>query len=498
MLLKTQSEVITDAIAGVEANRSVLGDSVADATLAVLRERLAGLEVSRTPTTVADEQSLRQVTVLFADVVDSTRLSQRLDPEDIQAVIDGALSRFRDVVESHGGRALQYAGDSMLAAFGIETAGEDDAERAIRAGLGILEQSRLHSDLVRTRHADLMFELRVGIHTGTVLLGGGVDGEHTIRGMTVNIAARMEQTAPVGGLRITHATFAQVRGVFDVTEEAPLLVKGHDGPIGSYLVHRAKPRAFRSTTRGIEGVETRMIGREVELEKLQAAFKGLLSERKPVFVTVVAEAGVGKSRLLYEFQNWAELRPERYLFFQGRAFAKSQVQPYALIRDVFAWRLQIGEGEAIASARAKLEQEIVPLFVGSDGEEVALSHAHLLGHLIGLDFSESRTSEAFSRTAGKSETAAFMQRRKPFADLRFATTFHSSYCSRICIGPMKDRWSSLRTCDRSCATCRSWYWARHGRRSWNASRIGHARWTRTASNSCRSTRASAGSSPVNY
>ena len=233
----------------------------------------------------------------------------------------------------------------------------------------------LHSDLVRTRHADLMFELRVGIHTGTVLLGGGVDGEHTIRGMTVNIAARMEQTAPVGGLRITHATFAQVRGVFDVTEEAPLLVKGHDGPIGSYLVHRAKPRAFRSTTRGIEGVEHRMIGREVEREKLQAAFKGLLSERKPVFVTVVAEAGVGSSRLLYEFQNWAELRPERYLFFQGRAFAKSQVQPYALIRDVFAWRLQIGEGEAIASARAKLEQEIVPLFVGSDGEEVALSHA---------------------------------------------------------------------------------------------------------------------------
>ena len=118
--------------------------------------------------------------------------------------------------------------------------------------------------------------MRVGVHTGGVLLGSGVDAEGIIRGSAVNIAARMEQTAPAVGLRIIHDTYAQVRGLFEVEPQEPLLVNGVDALVSSYLVLRAKPRSFRIGTRGIEGVATRTIGRDAELEALQAACHRLL------------------------------------------------------------------------------------------------------------------------------------------------------------------------------------------------------------------------------
>src|SRR5205085_3677983 len=112
-----------------------------------------------------------------------------------------------------------------------------------------------------------------GMHTGGVLLGGGVDGDGSVRGIAVNIAARMEQTAPAGALRISHDAYAQVRGMFEVERQQPLAVKGVDEPIQSYLVLRAKARRFRLGSRGIEGVATRMVGRDAELDALQEAFR---------------------------------------------------------------------------------------------------------------------------------------------------------------------------------------------------------------------------------
>src|SRR6185295_5798615 len=112
-------------------------------------------------------------------------------------------------------KVLQYAGDSLLAAFGADGGHEDDAERAVRAGLDLLDEARLQGERVRGTHGQDGFGVRVGVHTGHVLLGGGVDDEGTIRGYTVNIAARLEQTAPPGSLRISQETWRHVRGVFD-------------------------------------------------------------------------------------------------------------------------------------------------------------------------------------------------------------------------------------------------------------------------------------------
>lgn len=386
--MPSEIEQLEAGIAALQAQREQLGDAVVDAMLAPARARLAALSEAASPT--EPEQSLKQVSILFLDVVGSTTLAQGLDPETISGIMDGALARGSAVVEAHRGRVLQYAGDNFLAVFGAPEAREDDAERAVLCGLALLELGRTLGTEVEAAHGHAGFNLRVGIHTGGVLLGGGVDGASTIRGNAVNIAARMEQTAPPGGLRISHDTCALVRGMFELAAQEPLLVKGVDTPLQTHLVLRAKPRSFRIGTRGIEGVATKMIGRDAELERLQAAFRQVFEARRLAALTVVADAGIGKSRLLYEFESWCDAQPQSFFLFRGRATPQTTTQAFGLLRDILAWRLQIQDDDSLEAARRKLEDGIVPLFVHDDGPDLAEAHAHLLGHLIGIDWAGSR------------------------------------------------------------------------------------------------------------
>ena len=384
--MSSEQQQLQTAIDALEAQRSLLGDAVVALAVAPLRAKLASFA---NDSAARPQQSLKHATMLFMDVVGSTTLSQQLDPEEFHAIVDGVLVRGTRVVEAQGGKIISYAGDNLIAVFGATEAREDAAERAVHTGLSLLNIGRALHDDVLARYGHAGCQLRVGIHTGPVLLGGGVQADHTISGLSVNIAARMEQSAPPGGLRISHATYAQVRGVFDVEAQQPIAVKGLEEPVQTYLVQRAKTRAFRVATRGIEGIETRMIGRDAELEALQRAFRKLYTEPRLALVTVVADAGVGKSRLLYEFDNWSEARAETFTIFQGRANPQIQTQPYGLLRDILAWRFQLTDGDSVEQAKGKLVAGIVPLFA-EDGDEMALAHAHLLGQLIGLDFHDSR------------------------------------------------------------------------------------------------------------
>lgn len=388
--MSTLQQQLECAIAAFEAQRLPLGDEMVNMAVAPLKARLAVL--LGTSAAPADEptQVLKQVSILFLDVAGSTTLSQHLDPEAIGEVMDGALSRGTAIVVAHSGKVLQYAGDNILAVFGADVVREDDAERAVRCGLELLSLGKTLGAEVLAAHGHAGFDVRIGIHTGGVLLGGSLDEDSSIHGLAVNIAARMEQTAPPGALRISQDTYTQVRGVFLVEAQAPLAVKGVDIPITSYLVQRLKPRAFRVANRGIEGVATRMIGRDAELEVLQAAFKRLVQPGAGLDrVTVIAEAGLGKSRLLDEFRHWAENRPESYVVFQARAVPQTQVQAYGLLRDMLAWRFEIGDSDSMDVARRKLEGGLIPLFVEDEGETEAKAHAHLLGQLIGLDYTQS-------------------------------------------------------------------------------------------------------------
>ena len=123
--------------------------------------------------------------------------------------------------------------------------------------------------------------MRIGINTGPALLGTvGLTNEYTAIGDTVNLASRVETAAPKGGILITHNTHQLVRGVFDVTELEPITVKGKSEPIRVYTVQSVKPRSFRDTTRGLEGIETRTIGREAELAQMQSAFENTVSKNQ--------------------------------------------------------------------------------------------------------------------------------------------------------------------------------------------------------------------------
>jgi class 3 adenylate cyclase/tetratricopeptide (TPR) repeat protein len=376
--MKERLDQLSAAIAALEAQRALLSDVVVEVALAPLRHELAAL-LGRESSAA---QQLKQVTVLFVDVVGSTAMGQGLGPEEIHAVMDEALARFTTVVQAHYGRVLQYTGDGMLAAFGSEEVAEDDVESAVRAGLAIIEDSRSHACELERRHGIKDFRVRAGLHTGTVLLGGGVDAEGSIRGATVNVAARMEQSAPPGRLRISHDSYRHVRGLFEMSEEAPIQVKGVEQPLHSYLVDRAKPRAFRVASRGIEGVHTQMIGREVELEVVRSTFTATRVDRRSRALTIVGEAGVGKSRLLAEFQQSLDL--DSCWLLMGRAHPRSALYPYGVLRDMLMGQVQLGEDDSGEVARQKLVARLRPLFV-QEGE----GPIHLLGHLIGLDFSAS-------------------------------------------------------------------------------------------------------------
>jgi len=375
----TERDRIEAALAALEAQRATLGVAVIDAAVQGLRTQLAALDQAALPA----PQALKQVTILFLDIVGSTQLSQSLDPEETHAVMDGALLRLTAIVTAHGGKVLQYAGDNLLAVFGAEESREDDPERAVHTGLALLAEGRLLGGEVHERYDHAGFDVRVGVHTGEVLLGGGVDAEGTIRGLAVNIAARMEQSAPAGALRISRETYQHVRGVFDVQPQAPIEAKGVDRPIVTYLVQRAKPRAFRLARRGFEDLSTAMVGRERELAQLLGALEIAAHERRVAAVTVLGEAGLGKSRLIEEYQAALDLDPRSFWLLLGRADRSQRLQPYALLRDMLAWRLQIADSDSAELAKAKLVDGLATR-LGPEGA----TRARYIGQLIGLDFAD--------------------------------------------------------------------------------------------------------------
>ncbi len=369
---------LKQSIAALEAQRGILSDDVVDASIAALQKQLAKLE--------APEQQRKMVTVLFADIVGSTRMIRDLDPEESMEVMDGALKRMEVPVQEHGGRVTRFMGDGLMAVFGASMAHENDAEMAVRAGLGILEVAQEHAKEIEDEWGIHGFQVRVGINTGLVALGGLTEAEDTLMGSAVNLATRIESAAHPGCLLISHDTYRHVRGVFDVEPHESIEAKGFDEPVPVYRVKRAKPRALQVRTRGVEGVETRMVGREGELLILQDTYRDAMEGYQTQVVTVVGEAGVGKSRLLYEFEEWIELLPEEVRFFQGRGRQETQNLPYALLRDLVSFRFQIQESDGAAEVRDKLETGLGEVLESHEGGQ---QKAHIVGQLLGFDFSQS-------------------------------------------------------------------------------------------------------------
>ena len=326
----------------------------------------------------------RLVTILFSDVQGYTAMAENLDPEVVLEIMNGAFEVLMEPIYKYEGTLARLMGDALLAFFGAPISHEDDAERAIRAGLEIVAGADQYAKKLMKARSIEGFEVRVGVNTGLVVVGevgSDLHVEYTAMGDAVNLAARMEQNAPPGGVLITHNTYKFVRGVFDVQPQQPISVKGKSEPITTYLVERPKPRAFLVGTRGVEGIETSIVGREAEMLMLQNAFQDTVEDSETRMITVVGEAGVGKTRLLDEFLNFVELHPEQIRYFKGRASGTTRSIPYSLWRDLFAYRFEILESDETEVVLSKFRE-------GMD-EHIEPEKAELIGELVGFDFSSS-------------------------------------------------------------------------------------------------------------
>ena len=413
-----ESENLQRALEALEVQRSILGDELVNIAQAAIRDKLARLNLGLRGTDEPQQRKL--ITVLFADVSGFTTMAEALDHEIVNTVINSLWSRVDKAIQDQGGRIDKHIGDAVMALFGTPAAREDDPERAIRAALQIQTEVQawkleFRGSLSAEKGITQSIQLRIGINTGPALLGTvGTMGEYTAIGNTVNVASRLQTAAPTGGTLISHDTYQHVRGIFDVTVLEPITVKGKSEPIQVYTVNSIRPRAFRVATRGVEGIETRTIGREAELEKMKLAFEQTVEQRQFHLINIVAEAGTGKSRLLYEFTRWLDVQNQPIHLFKGRATQEMAQIPYALLRDIFSSSFGIQDHDSAGIARHKLEQGILS-HIGE--EESSTLYAHFIGHLIGFDYSTSPHLKGILGDARQVHDLAFHYATQFFTDI---------------------------------------------------------------------------------
>ncbi len=279
----------------------------------------------------------RTVTMLFADIEGSTAAAERLDPEEWAEVVNGAFEHLIAPVYRYEGTLARLQGDAILAFFGAPIAHEDDPIRAVHAGLEMLDSIRGYADDVR-RRTSVPIAIRIGINTGLVVVGevgSDLRVEYTALGDAINVAARMEQTADPGTVRITEHTAGLLEEVFSLTEIGPVEVRGRSDPVTALRVDGV------AAAGAPEVAAAPLVGRDREraelsgvLERLEAGVGGV--------TTIVGEAGIGKSRLLATMRDDAEGRfavagtsdaPGDIAWFEGHARSFDTGVPYAPFLD---------------------------------------------------------------------------------------------------------------------------------------------------------------------
>lgn len=371
-------KILEKSLAILEKNRATLTDEVVDATSEAIHRELARLEMEKHTI-----QQRKLVSFLFLDVVSSTKTFERLDPEDVLTIMNDSLRVFGECVEKHGGFVARLMGDALLAFFGAPISHEDDAERAVRAGLDILEAAKSEAERITSKFDVSSFDIRVGINTGHVALGevGGAGMEYTAMGDAINVAKHIEAAAPHGGLLISQDTYRHIRGKFDVDKAEEMQFKGRDGLTQTYIVKYAKPRGFHVLDRMVEGIEIPMVGRDKEMETLQADYMDALENQHTHIATVIGEAGVGKSRLLAEFDFWVETLPGAVRYLAANVTPQMKSTPYSLFHELFLNHLEIHDKDTKAVIHEKFDKLV--------NEQFTQKSAHLMGEFLGFDFSES-------------------------------------------------------------------------------------------------------------
>lgn len=267
-------------------------------------------------------------TALFADLVGSTALTEREDPEVVQSMLRRTFDLVAEVVISYGGTIENVMGDAVLAMFGVPTVHEDDPERAVRAALEMRAKLDALGDELAAEGKPAL-ALHLGLEAGEVLVHSPPRQTRIITGDAVNTASRLQDSARPGCVVVGPTAYALTKGVIDYHRMPPIELKGKARPVQAWLALR--PTGRTRDVRPSFGLESRLIGRDDEVSLLTHTFDRVISEGRPALVTVLGPAGVGKSRLALEFLQQMDARPTPPRWRKGRCRAYGNVSYSALV-----------------------------------------------------------------------------------------------------------------------------------------------------------------------
>jgi class 3 adenylate cyclase/predicted ATPase len=249
----------------------------------------------------------RIVTIMFADITGSTPLADRLDPEDMRAILTGYFNLMTQQIRKHGGTVEKYIGDAVMAVFGAPLAHEDDPDRALRAALDMQEAlAKFNTERQQYDTNATHLQMRIGVNTGEVAAPSNSSPQRQdflITGDAVNIAARLQQAAAPDTILVGERTYLPTRDIFQFKPMAPLALRGKAEPINAYVVLglRLQSSIIPQHPRGLRGQTAPLVGRSLELTLLHASYARVLAERRPHLITILGTPGIGKSRLVREF-----------------------------------------------------------------------------------------------------------------------------------------------------------------------------------------------------
>jgi class 3 adenylate cyclase len=304
-------------------------------------------------------------TVLFADLVGSTALGEQ-DPERTRALLDRFYDAMAGDITRAGGAVEKFVGDAVVAAFGVPAAQEDHAERALHAALSMKRG-------LQESFGDTL-SLRIGINSGEVIAVRPREGSSFVTGDVVNVAARLEQSAAPGEILVGERTVASARGAFEFGEPSTIEAKGKRGGIPCRRLIRALSLV---RPRGIEGLGQSFVGRESELELLQATYHRVVSKREPHCVTIMGNAGVGKTRLVDELWGWLGPGLSEPLRLTGRCIPYGRAITYWPLGEILKQHLGILENDPAETVLRRLgARQALGLTLGMEAGH--LGHLHPL------------------------------------------------------------------------------------------------------------------------
>ena len=330
------------------------------------------------PAEIAAEGERKHVTVLFSDLTGYTAMSEKLDPEEVKEITSKIFGQISKIVANYDGFIEKYAGDAVMAIFGVPQTHEDDPIRAVKAAREIHQLVDSISPEVEKRISQSI-SMHTGINSGLVVTGE-VDmerGTHGIAGDTINLASRLSNLAKPGEIVVDADTCFQIEGHFTCEYRETTTVKGKADPVEVHKVLSQRDKPI--TIRRLSGVRADLVGRDVEMAELSEAVENLQQGKGRIF-SICGAAGTGKSRLVEEFK--AQLDLERIQWIEGHAYAYSQSIPYFPLVDLLNRLLHIDEKDLPEKVRDKVESGLGSL-VANQQDIIPF-----VGHLYSLNYPE--------------------------------------------------------------------------------------------------------------